>query len=384
MAAPRIMRIIARMNTGGPAVEISGLMRHLNSDAFEQRLLTGWCSSHEEDYLTVQAPDVAVTRIPGLGRAVKPADDLAAFRALVSQMREFQPDIIHTHTAKAGVLGRMASGFMQKRPIRVHTYHGHILSGYFSRTKVRAIIQAEKLMARRSDALITVGRQVRDELLSVGIGSMDKYSVIPPGLEKMTYPSRNFARSSLGLDPDAPVICVVGRLTQIKRPDRIVDIARILKNQYFGMTILVAGEGELREYLMQKISTEDLPITMLGWRDDVETVFAASDVALLTSDNEGTPISLIQAALAGIPSVATDVGAVGEVVLDRETGLLTPPNSNALANSISALLDNPEQRISLGEAARARAADLYTIERFTEAHADLYNSLLSSRSRKIR
>ena len=123
---------------------------------------------------------------------------------------------------------------------------------------------------------------------------------------------------------------------------------------------------------------------MLGWRDDVETVFAASDVALLTSDNEGTPISLIQAALAGIPSVATDVGAVGEVVLDRETGLLTPPNSNALANSISALLDNPEQRISLGEAARARAADLYTIERFTEAHADLYNSLLSSRSRKIR
>jgi len=379
MAAVRVLRIIARMNVGGPAVEISGLMRHLDGDRFDQRLLTGWCDPHEEDYLTTQATDIKATRITGLGRAVRPTEDANALWQLVKQIREFRPHILHTHTAKAGALGRAAAEFAGARPIRVHTYHGHVLNGYFSGAKTKAIVQVEKSLAWRTDALITVGAQVRDELLAAGIGKPTQYSVIPPGLEPLQFPTRSQARATLGLDPNSPVVCVVGRVTQIKRPDRVADVARILGGRFPGLTILVAGAGDLQGELAHRVASEKLPITMLGWRDDVETIFAASDLALLTSDNEGTPLSLIQAALAGIPSVATDVGAVHEVLLDAVTGILTPCDPERIANAVASLLENPERRATMGEAGRVRAEDLYTVQRFADAHANLYDAEIRRR-----
>ncbi len=384
MAAVRVLRIIARMNVGGPAVEISGLMRHLDGDRFDQRLLTGWCDPHEEDYLTTQATDIKATRITGLGRAVRPTEDANALWQLVKQIREFRPHILHTHTAKAGALGRAAAEFAGARPIRVHTYHGHVLNGYFSGAKTKAIVQVEKSLAWRTDALITVGAQVRDELLAAGIGKPTQYSVIPPGLEPLQFPTRSEARATLGLDPNSPVVCVVGRVTQIKRPDRVADVARILGGRFPGLTILVAGAGDLQEELAHRVATEQLPITMLGWRDDVETIFAASDLALLTSDNEGTPLSLIQAALAGIPSVATNVGAVHEVVLDAVTGILTPCDPELMAGAVASLLENPERQATMGEAGRVRAEDLYTVQRFAEAHGALYESLIAAKARTAR
>jgi glycosyltransferase involved in cell wall biosynthesis len=177
-------------------------------------------------------------------------------------------------------------------------------------------------------------------------------------------------------------VCVVGRVTQIKRPDRVADVARILAGRFPDLTILVAGAGDLEGEQASRVAAEQLPITMLGWRDDVETIFAASDLALLTSDNEGTPLSLIQAALAGIPSVATDVGAVHEVVLDGTTGLLTPCDPELIADAVTGLLESPERREAMGEAGRIRAEDLYTVQRFADEHGDLYESLIAAKAQK--
>lgn len=381
MGAARVLRVIARMNVGGPAVEISGLMRHLDTGQFDQRLVTGWCDAHEEDYLTTQAPDIHVTRVSGLGRAVRPTDDAAAFWRLVQEIKRFRPHILHTHTAKAGALGRAAAQVSGIRPILIHTYHGHLLNGYFSPSKTRAVVQIERALGSRTDHFITVGAQVRDQLLAAGIGRPEKYSVIPPGLEPLTYPTRSAARAELRITEDAPVICVVGRVTAIKRPDRVADVAARLASSHPGAVVLVAGSGDLMDDLRSRVDHENLPIRLLGWCDDVATVFAASDLALLTSDNEGTPLSLIQAAMAGIPSVATDVGAVSEIVVDGETGLLTRCDSDELAAAVAHLIDDPSRRRALGEAGRLRAAEQYGVRRFVDAHASVYEAELARKRR---
>ena len=178
----RVMRIIARMNVGGPAVQVSGLMRGFDATKFDHRLVTGYCASDEADYLDTVATDVTATRIKGLGRSISPKADLGAFVQIVREIRTFRPDVIHTHTAKAGVIGRLASILSGHKSIRVHTYHGHLLHGYFGKFKTQLVIAIEKFLAHFTTKLLAVGKKVMDDLLAVGIGKPEKFAVMPPGL----------------------------------------------------------------------------------------------------------------------------------------------------------------------------------------------------------
>lgn len=373
----RVMRVIARMNVGGPAVQVSGLMRHLPREDFDQHLFTGWCADDEADYIITQAPDVDVTRIEGLGRAVRPGDDARALAALVRQIRDFQPHIVHTHTAKAGVLGRAAARLAGTGSATVHTFHGHLLHGYFPPMKTRAITTLESVLARSTNRLVAVGPQVRDDLLAAGIGRPDQFAIIPPGLELPPAKSRDQTRSEFGVAGDAPVISFIGRLAPIKRPDRFIETVRLVSAQRPDVRFLVAGDGsearDLRHF------AEHLPILMLGWRDDVENVLAASDAVLLTSDNEGTPLSLIQAALMGRPVVATRVGSVPDVVVQGETGWLADPNPGALASAVIELLNHSEEARSRGQAAQVRATRIYGVQRLADDHARLYREIARTR-----
>ena len=369
------MRVIARMNVGGPAVQVSGLMRHLSDDAFDQRLFTGWCADDEADYLLTQAPDVEATRIAGLGRALRPGDDGRALGSLVRHVREFRPHIIHTHTAKAGTLGRVAARLAGTGSATVHTFHGHLLHGYFSPTKTRAVVALESLLGRSTDRLVAVGPQVRDDLLAAGIGRPDQFAVIPPGLELPPAMAREQAREAFGVPGDAPILSFIGRLAPIKRPDRFVEVVREVLRVRPDVRFLVAGEGTEA----QDIADADLPITMLGWRDDVQNVLAASDAVLLTSDNEGTPLSLIQAALMGLPVVATNVGSVPDVVIDGETGWLADPDALALARASLEMLDSPPEAARRGQQAREQANRLYGVTRLAEDHAGLYREIAAYR-----
>ncbi|MDO8732888.1 MAG: glycosyltransferase [Actinomycetota bacterium] len=372
------MRVIARMNVGGPAVQVAGLMRNLDHERFDQRLYTGWCAPDEADYLLTQAPDVPVNRVDGLGRAVRPGEDLLVVRRLHRAIREFHPDIIHTHTAKAGAIGRSAALLANTDALLVHTFHGHLLHGYFSPAKTKAVIALESFLARRTTTLVAVGPQVREDLLAVGIGRREQFEIIPPGLEFPDPPPKAEARAALDIDPEATVISLIGRLTTIKRADRFADAVELLMRRLpqVSMRFLVAGDGDTASTLADTIVKRDLPITMLGWRSDIPAILAATDILVLTSDNEGTPISLIQAAMAGLPVVATNVGSVKDVVVDQTTGLLTACTAQAIADAMQELVEDRPTRNQMGSAAFELAQGKYTVKRLAADHSRLYETLL--------
>jgi glycosyltransferase involved in cell wall biosynthesis len=372
----RVMQVIARMNVGGPAVIVAELMRGLNSERFQPILVTGYCADDEADYLDGVARDIPVIRISGLGRSVSVLGDINSFFTLLKLIRKFQPDIIHTHTAKAGVLGRFACLIAHPSAKRIHTFHGHLLNGYFPQFKTKLVVLIERFLASISVKLIAVGNQVRDDLLAAKVGHLEQYSVIFPGLEELGFQSKESARTVLGLDQNKVYIVFVGRLTQIKRPDRLIEIARHLKVKYPKVELLIAGAGEKFLEMQALAIRESLPTVFLGWRNDIGKILSAGDIAILCSDNEGIPLTLIQASQAGLPIVSTNVGSVGDIVLNGETGILTEVNSNSLIHALDDLLLSQEKMARLGQAAKERAAALFSLNGMIRAHEDLYSQVI--------
>jgi glycosyltransferase involved in cell wall biosynthesis len=366
------------MNVGGPAVEITELMRSMDPSLVSQRLVTGLCGADEADFLQTQARDVPATVIEGLGRSIRPADDVAALARLVSLIRVSRPDIVHTHTAKAGVLGRVAARAAGVGARVVHTHHGHLLHGYFGPRKTSVVVDVERVLARVTDRMITVGTTVRDDLLAAGVGRADQYVIVRSGVRIASLPEPRQARAELGIAPGPVVVSMIGRLTAIKRPDRFADVVRLVRGAGDDVRFVVAGGGEQEAALAERVRAENLPVTLLGWRSDLERVLAASDVILLTSDNEGTPLSLVQAGLARIPAVATDVGSVSEVVENGVTGLLSPPDAGALADAVLRVVRDSALRLRMGAAAREKAARDFGMPAFLEGHLAVYRSVLGS------
>ena len=377
----RVMRIIARMNVGGPAVQVSGLMRGFNTTDFNQRLYIGYCAADEGDYLESVATDIQAIRIEGFGRHISLSGDIRAFAALVKEIRIFKPHVIHTHTAKAGFLGRIASIISLQPSIRVHTFPGHLLNGYFGSFKRSLIVIAEKILAIFTDQLLAVGDNVRKDLLNAGIGKKEKFSLMPPGLEINNLPTKDESLKSLGLS-DARLQCaIIGRITQIKRPDRFLDVVGEVKKRGIDLDFFMAGDGELLEGCRKRISQQDLPVTVLGWQSDIEKVLSAADIVVLTSDNEGTPLSLIQAGMAGLPVVTTNVGSVPEVVLDGVTGIITNLNVQEIANALEKLAKDKVLRERLGLAAQEFTLANFGVQRLVHDHQELYKKLLTSRAK---
>jgi glycosyltransferase involved in cell wall biosynthesis len=375
------MRIIARMNVGGPAVQVSGLMRGFNSDQFDHRLYTGYCAVDEADYLDTVATDVKAVRIQGFGRRVSLGGDLKAFISLISEIRDFKPHVIHTHTAKAGFLGRIASIISLQPSIRVHTFHGHLLNGYFGPFKRSLVVIAEKFLAHFTHQLLAVGDKVRQDLLNAGIGSKSKFGLMPPGLAIGALPDRKESRIALTLPADSLQCAFIGRVTQIKRPDRFLDVVSEIKKRGVNLDFFIAGDGELLDMCRERIKQEDLPVTILGWQSDIERVLSSADMVVLTSDNEGTPLSLIQAGMAGLPVVTTNVGSVPEVVLDGVTGIVTGLDVQEIANALEKLANDKVLTTKLGAAAQEFTLSNFGVKRLVHDHEELYKKLLSSRAK---
>ena len=374
----RVMRIIARMNVGGPAVQVSGLMRGFNSVEFDHRLYTGFCAIDEADYLDSVATDVKANRIEGLGRRVSLRGDIRAFLSLVKAIRVFKPHIIHTHTAKAGFLGRLASLVSFQKSVRVHTFHGHLLNGYFGSFKRALVVIAEKSLAFITQQLLAVGVKVRQDLLEAGIGSKENFGLMPPGLVIGNLPTKNDALTFFGLNNQRLQCAFIGRVTQIKRPDRFLDVVSEIKKRNISLDFFMAGDGELLEACRERIIAENLPVKVLGWQSNIEKVLSAADIVVLTSDNEGTPLSLIQAGMAGLPVVSTNVGSVPEVVLDGATGLITSLDVQEIADALEKLVSDKALRAQLGSAAQKFTLANFGVQRLVRDHELLYKKLLSS------
>jgi glycosyltransferase involved in cell wall biosynthesis len=372
----KVMQIIARMNVGGPAVLVADLIRNFDDQRFSTILVTGYCDETESDYLDEVAQDVAAVRIPGLGRSISPLKDLGALFLLIKEIRKFKPDVIHTHTAKAGVLGRLAGLIARPQAKRVHTFHGHLLHGYFSSSKTRLVILLEKLLGLITYRFIAIGNVVKNDLVRAGIARDSKFEVIYPGLQNLDRHPKTDARVALGLDRSKKYLVFIGRLTNIKRPDRLIELARFLKHSHPHSWLLIAGAGELLETLSAQAEKEGLPITFFGWRKDIGKILSASDIAVLCSDNEGIPLTLIQASQAGLPIVSTDVGSVCDIVINGTTGLLTEVSSKGLIEGVSILLDDPALCERFGKAGQDRAREFFSSRAMVEHHEGLYSQSL--------
>ena len=372
----RVLRIIARMNVGGPAWQSSVLTRGLAGHGYETRLLAGRVDKGEADFVALRDPDLPVVDIEGLGRSVRIGGDLRAFVSICREIRRFRPHIVHTHTAKAGVLGRLAA-FVNRVPVRVHTFHGHVLHGYFSPPVSGLVRLVERVLARGTTALVAVGERVRDELVEAGIGQRDRFTAIAPGVEEPPAIDREIARQLLGLPLEVPVMMFVGRLTAIKRPDRLVEAFGMVLERIPEAVLAVAGEGELLEEVRRSVERLGDSVRLLGWQSDVGRLYAAADLVVISSDNEGMPMTLIEAAMAGVPGVTTDVGSASEVVVHGSTGLVVAPDARDLADAIIVLLVDDDRRSDMGRAAAEQAIVRFGAARLVADHVALYRRIIA-------
>ncbi len=360
----RVLQVIARLNVGGTARYVGRLATDLPAHGLETLVATGHVQGAEEE--DPIARQIVIKRIPHLGRRINPVADLQALRELQKMVDQYRPDIIHTHTFKAGLLGRL----VKSKARRVHTFHGHLLDDpEFAGLKKPIVIQIERWLAKRTDALVTVGQRVGTDLLAAKIGRSGQYLSIPPGIQPLQIPTRTHAREALSLaDEDRLIVAWVARVTGVKGPHRAVELAKLLPNARF----LMAGGGDLLEE-MRRAAPENL--TVLGWQD-AATVWGAADIALSTSDNEGMPVALIEAQLAGIPAVAIGAGAIAEVVIDGETGYVTTADLEFLRARLAALIVDAGLRTKMGEVAKVHARALFTPMRMLNEHVLLYERLV--------
>lgn len=346
----RIVRIIGRLNIGGPAIQAITLTKKLESRGYQTTLVRGSEEPDEGnmDHLADQL-GVRPVLVPWLRR--NPGwHDLRALVALIWILRRERPHIVHTHAAKGGTLGRAAAliafPLRRRRPVLVHTYHGHSLSGYFSPRTTAIYRRIEQLLGRVTDRLIAVSDEVRDELVAMGVAPMSKFEVVPLGFDLSPFTvngpvraqAREALRAELGIAREARVVTLIARLVPIKRVDRFLRIAKALSDIPH-IRFLIVGDGELRDSLRDSPDAVALGdrLVWAGFRRDMPAACFASDVVALTSDNEGTPVSLIEAQAAGVPVVSTNVG--GTLSAIGTDGCVAAPGDEAgLAGATRRLL----------------------------------------------
>jgi len=373
---------------GGPAHQAALLSgRRFHPDRYETLLVHGAVPPGEASLAGLAEEEGAEMRFVGeLRQSVNPLNDSRALAKLIRIARRFKPDVVHTHTAKAGFLGRQAALAVRPRPAIVHTYHGHVLEGYFGAAKSRLYLELERAMARVSDRLIGVSQATVDDLVRLGVAPRERFRVLPLGLDlaplaEIDPALRGRSRAELGVEPEDVLLVFVGRVVPIKRLEVLLRALAQARESDPRLRLAMVGDGEDRpglERLAAELGISD-DVFFLGYRRELQPVFAAADVAVLSSDNEGTPVSLIEAAAAGLPAVATDVGGVHEVV-GEETGVLVPPGDPAtLSSALAAMAGDEDRRRRFGAAARRRALERYDAARLLADVDALYRELLPGR-----
>jgi len=389
-----IARVIARLNVGGPAIQAILMTESFESRGFRALLLTGHVAPGENsmEYL---ARDLGVEpiRIATMSRRISLVDDLVSLWRLVRIFRRERPTVVHTHTAKAGALGRIAA-MITGAPVRVHTFHGHVFEGYFSPLLTRVFVAIERFLARHSDCIVAISNSQRNDLVEVyRIAPPEKVVVLPLGLDLEKFerhvPTRGgVIRSSRPDMATGPIIGWVGRLTSIKRPEMLVDIAAIVHDSQPTARFVLVGDGDSRAALQTRIAESQLDtvVELLGCRQDMPSIYADLDVVLLTSRNEGTPVALLEAMASGKPFVSTDVGGVRDLVVGAsrkhadgfeifDNGILAPADPLVLARAVQFLTSHPDICSAMGTTGRASVSRRFSHVRLADDLECLYRDL---------
>jgi glycosyltransferase involved in cell wall biosynthesis len=358
MSTIKVLHVIARMNVGGTARYVGDLVSNIPDSA----LATGYVQGSEIEDPVVN--DLTTFRLAHMGRKISPINDFKAWLELRRIVKELNPQILHTHTFKAGLIGRLVGGNHK----RVHTFHGHLFDDQsFSPLAKKLITLTERHLARRTNILISVGEKVGQELRGAGIGNTKNWVSIAPGVKALPKIDKIEARKLLGLNADVFLVGWMARMTGVKNPLLALDVAKKLPKTQFVM----AGGGDMLERIRAEAPSN---VQVIGWTD-AATFWSAIDCALSTSDNEGMPIALIEAQLAGVPVVATDVGSNSEVISQGSTGLLTSKHVESIVAAVQRLSKEPEVCALMGSSAKFWATKKFSKDKMLEQHLQSYQRL---------
>ncbi len=393
---PRILRIINRLNLGGPTYNAVYLTCYLQPE-FET-LLAGGVKTEEEESseFIVRNAGIEPYIIPEMSREVNPVNDLIALYKLQCLIRDFRPDIVHTHAAKAGALGRMAA-LLRNVPLRVHTYHGHYFHSYFNPLKTRFFLGIERWLGKTTQAIIALSQTQKHELANIHrICQPEKIHVIPLGFELDRFTigmeeKRRLFREQYGLTEDQVAIGIIGRLVPVKNHSMFLHaFKRVLDASRTPVKAFIIGDGGLRSRLEKEAVSLGLSIAttehrkdtadvvFTSWIKEIDTAIAGLDIVALTSYNEGTPVSLIEAQAAGKPVVSTRVGGVEDIIIENVTGWLCPINeSQVFADALRKLSEDFMLRRSVATPAREHVMSRYHVSRMAEEMRQLYRMLLN-------
>jgi glycosyltransferase involved in cell wall biosynthesis len=386
----RVLRIIARLNIGGPAIQTITLTKDLDPTRFESILATGHCGPGEEEMTELlQQKQVFPVRIEGLGRSISMGDDLKAFYGLTKLIRQFKPHIVHTHTAKAGALGRAASALLRV-PARVHTFHGHVFHGYFSSLKTKAAIYTERALALLADRIIAISDLQKKELCDAyHIAPPEKTRVVPLGFDLSQYlaVSRGEVpgtlRQELQAAPEDIIVGIIGRIAPIKNHALFIESFALALSQNPNLRAVIIGGGLEEDVARLHQLAAQLHISsrlhFLGYRSQLASLYADLDIVALSSDNEGTPVALIEALASGRTCVATQVGGVADVLGNGAFGVLVPPRDTAaLSTALLKLSRDSIQRKTFQQAAPSSVESRYGMTRLLLDISSLYQELILS------
>jgi glycosyltransferase involved in cell wall biosynthesis len=384
-----ILRIIGRLNVGGPAIHVVNLTAGLDPHRYRSLLVTGRENEAEGSMLDFAlSHGVQPTVIPEIVTAfsLAPRDARALVKLYILICRE-KPHIVHTHTAKAGFLGRVAAR-LAGVPVIVHTFHGHVLHGYYGPMKNELLRRVEQSLAWITDRLVTVSEQVKNELVGYGIAKAEKISVVPLGFDLDPFLNSHaqhgeFRQREMGLSDEHKLVGIVGRIFPIKNHALFLESAARIAAQEPAARFVIVGDGVFRPNLENQ--ARELGITdrvlFTGWRRDLPRICADLNVLVVSSDNEGTPVSAIEAMASSCPVVATRVGGLPDLIEDQKTGRLVPPrDAEALAGAVVALLRDPQRARELGKNGRDSVRHRFTVQRLLRDMDDLYRQLLAEKA----
>lgn len=383
----KIIRIIARLNIGGPAIHTCLLTKHFNNSEYDSLLINGELSDGEGDMSYLLGDGTVFHKhIASLQREISPIADLKSIIELYKLFKKEKPDIVHTHTAKAGMVGRLAA-FLARVPVRIHTYHGHVFSGYFTPLKTKMFIMIERFLALISTKIIVISEKQKSEICNkYKISPREKVAIIRLGFDMENYDSlekyKNYWRKKFNIPNNAPIVGIIGRLTAIKNHKLFLQIANEIYNKINNVHFLIIGDGELKNELKNEINELSLKpnIHFTGWITDIPLLYSDIDILLLTSLNEGTPVAIIEAMHYGIPAVSTNVGGVSDLIKNGENGFVVNSfNPEDFSPVILKLLDNPKLRRKIGNAGQSFIKEKFSAKRLISDLDQLYRQLLIKR-----
>ena len=362
----KVLHIITRMNTGGPAVFLDHLTNAMGDIGTNSTIAYGYCESNETDYIENHEINSKLIKIKTLHRSLNPFDDMRTFFAIRRVIKEVEPDLVNTHTSKAGVLGRIAAKSIDRKMPVVHTYHGHLIYGYFAKYKSVIFTLIERFLAQFTDAAVCITKETQDSLLKLKIGKNLKWRVIRLGI-----PISSAIKTSVKESEEIRLVWV-GRFTDIKDPFYAISVISELEGISPGKYELqMVGGGELLE--RSKKLANQLPITFTGWLDNPFESLNNFDLLLLTSKNEGMGLVMLEAAHLSKATVARNVGGVTEFLVNNVNGLAVSGNPKIMAEQISQLSIDAIRK--LGDAANLELVKNFTDKRLAQDYIDLYQSL---------